>query len=263
MALRAQGWEGEVGRGGLTGLPILVGLILLAACPARADHIRILLERENKGGHSVVTLRQELDMTHGLDRFFLEELQVPENQRLSSVELAAEWNALGRKTGQYELFVKKVEEEKERALAQFVEKGYQPVCNLLLADTPDRRELPFSSQGRELRMQVVLSKKDYVILKVGEDKTYTLVTFKDGGDKNRESGEIQVVARVMAQVALLDGGRTLGVVVRNHQVPSPPFVCEDLVLLFPMKRAAQNLGLAYPLAVEPCAKPPAAEEETP
>jgi len=222
-----------------------------ASSGARGDHVEILMERGQKGSKRVLVLRQVLDFVHGFDSYYLEEFAGPENKRVSRVGLAAgRRNTLSRH-GQFELYMKKVEEDKALHLARFEKKGYKPVCNLALIDPVGSEELEFVSAGRELTLKLKRGRKDSIVLDGGKSGSYTLMKFKDGGSRN-DQDEVRIAGRVLAQVSLTNRSRMLVVVVRKFLFPSPQNAQEEEFFFFPLRRASKRLGLKYPFQCDSC-----------
>lgn len=229
---------------------LCAGLVAAGIClPVQADHVQILLERHKGKNKKVVILRQILDMGRGFDQYYLEEFAAPDNKRVSRVELADGKRGALASVGHFELYMKKVAEDRAGRIETFKKKDYLEVCNLGLFEHPELNEFELESAGRKVKLRLVYGRYQSIELVAGKDN-YRLMRFVDGG--TRSANEVELARRALVQVALINKGRMLVVVVRKYLYPSPPHTWEDEFFFFPLKRATKRLGLTYPLECDQC-----------
>lgn len=228
---------------------LVVGVgVLCVEEPLRADDYTILLEKRGRK-NVVVVLRQQLDMERGFDRFFLEEYKAPDNVKMGYEELGAADREMLLAHGQFELYMRKVEQARRDALKRRKKKGFLPVCNLALHETGEHQEEVFEASGQKLKVKLTKGKEASVVLEAGEGKTYSLMELRlpRGTEPDAE-----VAHWGLMQLTALNQGKTLAVVLRRYVYPSPPHLPEEEIHFFPLRRAARHLGLKYPLKFEGC-----------
>lgn len=216
---------------------------LAESAPVRADYIRFLMEFRREGDRRVLVLRQVPDYSHGFDQYFLEELAVPANSRLSQDELGGKDRGLLVATGQWEVYRKRVDAALEKESERFRERGYVALCRPVPAPLSSLVESRLMFGKVELALKIEPGRFSEVTLGLG-DQVYRLLRFP------ALPAGVAVGHRGLREVVLLDQGRVLGVVVRSQLVPAPANEAGDAPYFFPLKRASAKLGFELPLTAE-------------
>jgi len=239
---------------------ILMAAAVLGAATARADSIEVLMEKRSRKSTSVLTLRQGFDTLHGFDLYFLETFSSPKRKKLSERQLAADKRDVCIKLGQFELYMKKVEAAKTRALRRLEKKGFEPVCRLVRLDVPSIEKVALPTGENKLSLYV---KGDRLVLETEDGKSKTLKRFKKPKKPKKPKGKKSspyVAHRGIMEASLVRGGKTLAVVVRKQTLPSPEYFSDDDLFLIPLRKPLKRVGVKYPLA---CPQPEPGTEQEP
>ena len=239
---------------------ILAASLVLFAATAYADSIEVLMEKRTRKSTSVLVLRQGFDTLHGFDLYFLESFSSPDRKKLSERQLAKKKRNVLLKQGQFELYMKKVEAAKAKALKRLEKKGFEPVCRLVRLDVPSVDKVVLPAGEEQLALYVVRGRKGDRLVLEGEDgKSKTLKRFKKPKKPKGKKSTPYVAHRGIMEVSLVRGGKTLAVVVRRQTLPSPEYFSDDDLFLIPLRKPLKRVGVNYPLV---CPQPePGAKQE--
>lgn len=240
---------------------ILTAAAVLGPATARADSIEVLMEKRSRKSTSVLTLRQGFDTLHGFDLYFLETFSSPKRKKLSERQLAADKRDVCIRQGQFELYMKKVEAAKARALARLEKKGFEPVCRLVRLPVPSVEKVALPAGESKLWLYVEQDGKGgRLVLETEDGKRKTLKRFKKPKKPKGKKSPPYVAHRGIMEASLVRGGKTLAVVVRKQTLPSPEYFSDDDLFLIPLRKPLKHVGVDYPLA---CPRPEPGEEQEP
>lgn len=245
----------------IVGIGVLFMAPAILAPPAQADSIEVLMEKRTRKSTTVLILRQGFDTLRGFDLYFLETFSSPDRKMLSERQLAKKRRSVLVKQGQFELYMKKVEAAKAKALRRLEKKGFKPVCRLVRLDVPSVGKVALPAGDKELSLYVDKGGKgDRLVLAAPGGKKKTLKRFKKPKKPKKKKSPPYVAHRGIMEVSLVRGGKTLAVVVRKQTLPSPEYISDDDLFLIPLRRPLKRLGVDYPLA---CPQPESGEEQSP
>ncbi len=231
-----------------TGRFILVVLIVGLVPPAAlADFYEPLLELRgtSKTAPTVALLRQVPDLTSGFDQYYLDLWKMGDSSPAQSHLLASKTADVLARTGHFELYRKKVQDDQEARVTALTEKGYAPLSPMesLPGSTGDFLRLCTGSLCLDLTLPRDLSQQTLTL--AGNGHSTVLHRF---GKPTPGNPRVTTVRTIRSAVLVGQGPhRGLLVVIRRISAPTSHLPAHDELLWLPLARPLRRLQIPDPL----------------